>query len=197
MIENSLISIAAIGVVAFQLFAMTDVWASFYQKASSLPFFSNDALLYGALILASVGLAIALFIFVSRLYAYLTKQMLRQEMCRFGFAFLPIALMGHIGHNLGHLLTGYQLVLGAIAGLIGMTPSIPIEGLPNHWPWLALEISLILIGLGMSIWSLRGVCNARRIVCPRQPAAIPYVGLAVLFAFTYILLFTLPMVSRV
>jgi polyferredoxin len=197
MLENSLISIAAIGVVAFQLFVMTDNWASIYGQASSWPFFSNDALLYGALILASVGLAIALFIFVSRFYAYLTKQALRQEMCRFGFAFLPIALMGHIGHNLVHLFTGYPFVPGAITGLVGQAPSVSIEALPNHWSWLALQISLILMGLGMSIWSLRGVCNARRIVCPRQPAAIPYIGLAVLFASIFILLFTLPMVTRV
>jgi polyferredoxin len=196
MLENSLISIAAIGVVAFQLFVMTIQWAIIYKQASRLPLFSNDAVLYGVFILASVGLAIALFFMVSRLYAHLTKLTLRQEMCRFGFAFLPIALMGHIGHNIRHLFAGYPLVQGAIAGLVGKGPSIPVDW-PNHWSWLALEISLVLIGLGMSIWSLRGVCNARRIVCPAQPMAIPYVGLAVLFAFAYILLFILPMVTRV
>jgi polyferredoxin len=196
MLENSLVSIAAIGVVAFQLFVMTNSWTLVHKRASSLPLFSNDALLYGALILASVGLAIALFIIVSRLYARLTKQTLQQEMCRFGFAFLPIALMGHISHNLRHLFAGYPLVQGAIAGLVGQGPSVPADW-PNHWSWLALEISLVLIGLGMSIWSLRGICKTRRIVCPRQPAAIPFIGLATLFASTYILLFILPMVTRV
>jgi polyferredoxin len=196
MLENSLVSIAAIGVVAFQLFVMTSLWTSIRKRASSLPLFSNDALLYGVFILASVGLTITLFIIVSRLYAYLTKQTLQQEMCRFGFAFLPIALMGHIGHNLRHLFAGYPLVQGAIAGLVGQGPSVPADW-PNHWSWLALEISLVLIGLGMSIWSLRGICQTRRIVCPRQPAAIPFMGLAMLFAFTYILLFILPMVTRV
>jgi hypothetical protein len=161
-----------------------------------LPLFSNNALLYGVFILACVGLAIALFIIVSRLYAYLTKQPTQKEMCRFGFAFLPIALMGHIGHNLRHLFAGYPLVQGAVAGLVGQGPSVPMDW-PNHWSWLALEISLVLIGLGMSIFSLRGICKTRRIVCPRQPAAIPFIGLAMLFAFTYIMLFILPMVTRV
>src|SRR5512142_799401 len=98
MLENSLISIAAIGVVAFQLFVMTDKWAMMHEQASRLPLLSNAVLLYGVSILASVGLAIALFIILSRLYAVLTKQPPQQEMCRFGFAFLPLALMGHIGH---------------------------------------------------------------------------------------------------
>ena len=195
MLENSLISIAAIGVVAFQLFVMTNLWTIIHERASSLPLFSNDALLYGALILASVSLAIVLFIMASRLYAHLTQQALQQEMSRFGFAFLPIALMGHIGHNLRHLFAGYPLVQGAIAGLVGQGPSVPIDW-PHPWSWLALEISLVLIGLGMSIWSLRGICKTRRIVCPSQPAAIPYMGLAAIFASTYILLFILPMVGR-
>lgn len=197
MRENSLISIAAIGVVAFQLFVMTESWSTIYEQASSLPLISNDTLLYGAFILASAGLAIALFILVSRLYAYMTKQPIQQEMCRFGLAFLPIALMGHIGHNLSHFLNSYKLVPVAIATLVGQAPSVVLEPLLNNWPWLVLQISLVGIGLGMSIWSLRGVCNARRIVCPRQPAAIPYIGLAVLFAAIYILLFNLPMVTRV
>ena len=197
MLENSLISVAAVGVVAFQLFVMTDKWAIIYEQASKLPLFSNDAVLYGVCILAIVSLVITCFISVSRLYARLTRQRIQQEMCRFGFAFLPLALMGHISHNLGHLLMGYQFVPGAIAGLIGQTLSVPVEGAPNTWPWLALKISLVLIGLGMSIWSLRSVCNARRAVCPQQPAAIPYIGLVVLFASTFIFLITLPMVSRV
>ncbi len=197
MLENSLIAIAAIGVVAFQLFVMTDKWASISRQASRLPFFSNLALLYGASILASIGLAIALFILISRLYAFLTKQPAQKEMCRFGFAFLPIALMGHIGHNLGHLLTSYQFVPGALLSLVGRAPSVPLEGSPNNWPCLVLEISLVVIGFGMSIWALRGVCNARRNICPRQPAAIPYIGLAVFFASLLIWLFTYPMVTRV
>jgi ferredoxin len=197
MLENSLVSIGAIGVVAFQLFVMTDKWASIARQASRLPFLSNPSLLYGAAILVSIGLAIALFITVSRLYAFLTKQTPQQEMCRFGFAFLPLALMGHIGHNLGHLLTSYQFVPGALLGLVGQAPSVPLEGSPNNWLCLALEISLVVIGFGMSIWSLRGVCNARRNLCPRQPAAIPYIGLAVFFASLLILLFTYPMVTRV
>ena len=101
------------------------------------------------------------------------------------------------GRNVGHLLDGYRLVPGSIAGLIGQTPSVPAVVLSNNWPWLVLKISLVLIGLGISIWSLRSVCNARRAVCPQQPAAIPYIALAVLFAFTFIFLITLPMVSRV
>ncbi len=197
MLENSLISVIAIGVVVFQLFVMTKQWTIIHQQASRSPWFSSDALLYGTFILLMVGLAIALFLFITRLYAQLTHQPLQPEMCRFGFAFLPLALMGHIGHNLGHLLTGYVLVPGAVAGLVGHTPLVPVEDVPITWPWVTLEILFVLIGLGMSIWALKSVCTARRNVCPSQPAAIPYMGLAVFFAVALMWLFALPMLARV
>jgi ferredoxin len=197
MLENSLVSIGAVGVVAFQLFVMTEPWARFTRLAARVPVFSNAALLYGASILASISLAIALFFLISRCYAFLTKQTPQQEMCRFGFAFLPLALMVHIGHNLSHLLTGYQYVPGALLGLISRAPPIVGEGSSNNWLCFALEISLVMIGFGMTIWALRGVCNSRRIICPRQPAAIPYIGLAVIFASVLIWLFTYPMLTRV
>ncbi len=196
MLENSLISVVAIGVVAFQLFVMTGQWTIMHQRASRLPWFSSDALLYGTFLLVFVAIAIALFLFISRLYAYLTRQPLQEEMCRFGFAFLPLALMGHIAHNLGHLITGYKLVPGAVAGLIGQIPAVPVDEMPITWPWIALEISLVLIGLGISIWSLRSVCTARRVICPRRQALIPYMGLAVFFAVALMWLFALPMLTR-
>jgi hypothetical protein len=118
-------------------------------------------------------------------------------MSRFGFVFLPIALMGHIGHNLGHFVAGYRLVPGAIASLIGQIPAVPLGDSPIDWPLVALEIFLVLVGFGMSIWALRSVCNARRIVCPGQPAAIPYIVLAVFFALALMWLFALPMLTRV
>ncbi len=196
MLENSLISVAAVGVVAFQLFVMTEQWTMIRQRSSRLPLFSEDTVLYGIILLTCAVLAIALFMVASMLYAHITKQAPQQEMSRFGFVFLPLALMGHIAHNLGHLHAGYRLIPGAIAGLIRQAPAVPIEEIPNNWPWVALQLVLLLIGLGMSVWGLRRVCSARRIVCPGQPAAIPYMALAVFFALVLGWLFALPMLTR-
>ncbi len=197
MLENSLISMAAVGVVGLQLLMMTTRWSIMYEQASSIPLLSRPAMLYGAYILASGAFTIGLFAMVTRVYAHFTRQPVQQEMSRFGFAFLPLALMGHIGHNLNHLITGYPLVTGAIAGLWGQTPPIPILSPPFSWPNVALEVSLVVIGFGMSMWAVKGICSSHRIVCPRQPAAIPYIGLAVFIACAYIWLFALPMVYRV
>ena len=118
-------------------------------------------------------------------------------MSRFGFAFLPLALLTHIGHNLGHLFNGYPLVSGALAGLVGKLPQAAAEGAPNFWLWQVLEIGLVFVGLAISVWAVRRICGAAKVNCPRPLATAPYMILAVLYAAVFIALFALPMVTRV
>jgi polyferredoxin len=195
--ENALIGVVAIGVVGFQAFVMTEPWAAVHQRAAELPMLRNDALLYGLLILACVGVAVGLFYLVSRLYARLTGQACGTEMCRFGFAFLPLALLAHIGHNLGHLFNGYPLIPGAIAGLFGRPPATAAAAPTSLWLWHAIEIALVLLGLVVAVWSVRRICAAGKVNCARSLAAVPYLVLAVLYAALFIAVFALPMAGRV
>jgi polyferredoxin len=197
MLENALIGVVAIGVVVFQGLVMTDPWVALREQAASLPLLSNDAILYGLLILACVGLAIGLFYLTSQIYVRLTRQSYNTEISRFGFAFLPLALLTHIGHNLGHLFNGYALVPGALAGLIGKLPQTVAEGVPNFWLWQALEIAMVFVGLAISIWAIRRICGVAKVNCPRPLASVPYIILAVLYSAVLVALFALPMVSRV
>lgn len=197
VLENALIAVVAIGVVAFQALAMTEPWMLIRENAASEPLLSNDAVLYGILILGCVGLAVGLFFLTSRVYARLTGQAWRQEMSRFGFAFLPLALMAHIGHNLGHLFNGYALLPGALAGIFGGTPQVVAESTPDTWIWQMLEIALVLGGLAISIWVVRRICASGKLSCPLPLAAAPYIILSVIYAVAFIWLFVLPMVTRV
>jgi ferredoxin len=197
MLENALIGVVAIGVVVFQGLVMTDPWVALREQAASLPLLSNDAILYGFLILACVGLAVGLFYLTSQIYVRLTRQSYNTEISRFGFAFLPLALLTHIGHNLGHLFNGYALVPGALAGLIGKLPQTAVKGVPNFWLWQALEIAMVFVGLAISIWAIHRICGVAKVNCPRPLASAPYIILAVLYSAVLVALFALPMVSRV
>jgi len=197
MPENALVAVVAVGVVAFQALVMTEPWAALRQQAAALPLLSNDALLYGALVLACVSVALGLFYLASRAYARLTGQSWHAEMSRFGFAYLPLALVAHIGHNLGHLFNGYALVPGALAGLAGRAAAPAAEGAPNLVLWQGLEIGLIVVGLAITAWAIRRICASARIGSPRPLAALPYAGLAGLYAAAFIVLFALPMATRV
>jgi polyferredoxin len=196
MLENALIGVVAIGVVAFQGFAMTEPWAALRERAVSLPLLSNDAILYGLLILVCVVLAVGLFFLTSQIYARVTHQIYSNEISRFGFAFLPLALLTHIGHNLGHLFNGYKLVPGALAGLVGKF-SPAVESTPNLWLWQVLEIAMAFVGLMISVWAIQRICSVAKLNCSRSLAAVPFIVLAMLYAVVFIILFALPMATRV
>jgi len=197
MLENALIGVVAIGVVAFQGFVMTEPWVKLRERAASFSVLSNDAILYGLIILVCVGLAVGLFYLTSLIYARVTRQPFTHEINRFGFAFLPLALLTHIGHNLGHLFNGYTLVPGALAGLMGNLPEAAVQSAPDFWLWQVLEIAMVFVGLLISVWAVQRICNAKKVNCSRSLAAAPYVVLATLFALVFIVLFALPMVTRV
>jgi ferredoxin len=197
MLENALIGVIAIGVVAFQGFVMTDPWVALRKRAASLPLLSNDAILYGLMILASAGLAVGLFFLASQIYTRVTHQSYTTEATRFGFAFLPLALLTHIGHNLGHLFNGYTLVPGALAGLVDKLPQIAAESAPNIWLWQALEIFMVFVGLAISLWTVRRIFEATKVNSSRLLATTPYIVLAILYAVVFIILFAMPMVTRV
>lgn len=197
MLENALIGVVAIGVVAFQAFVMTEPWVVLRKRAVSVSLLSNDAILYGLMTLLCVGLAVGLFFLASQIYVRVTHQPYTREITRFGFAFLPLALLTHIGHNLGHLFNGYTLIPGALAGLAGNLPQGAVENAPNFWLWQALEITMVLVGLAISVWAIRRICNATTVNCPRSLAAAPYIVLAALYAVVFVILFALPMVTRV
>jgi len=197
MLENALIGVIAIGVVAFQGFVMTEPWSTLHECAASLALLSNDAILYGLFILVCVGLAVGLFFLASQIYARVTHQSNTAEIARFGFAFLPLALLTHIGHNLGHLFNGYALIPGALAGLVGKLPQASTETVSNPWIWQALEIAMVFIGLAISVWAIRRICGTAKINCSRPLAAAPYMLLALFYAVVFAIIFVLPMVARV
>ena len=197
MLENALIAVVAIGVVAFQGFVMTEPWGKLHEQMATVPLLANDAILYGLFILVCVAAALGLFYLASQIYSRLTHQPCHTEMCRFGFAFLPLALMVHISHNLGHLFNGYTLIPGAVAAFLGGTPLPAAEYVPNSGLWQGVEIGLVIIGFAISAWAIRTICQTAKISCPRSVAAMPYFVLTGLYTVTFITLFALPMVTRV
>jgi polyferredoxin len=199
MPEHAFMAVIMLGVVAFQTFVFTEFWSSLRsQLMQSSPLFASDGFVYGLLLLISVILPAGLFYLVARLYAYLSKQHWTTELTRFGLAFLPLALMAHIGHNLNHFFSSYRFIPYAISNLLPIAPQAAAHtpDLIAGWHWF--EIIFILIGLGITMWSLRKICLIRQESAQCHfDMALPFVGFALLFTIIFIILLLLPMAYRV
>lgn len=203
VMENALIAVVALGVVGFQAFVMTEPWTRFREGLGTNGVLADDSLLFGGAILAFVAVSVGLFVLASKVFSLITRTACSSEMCRFGLAFLPLALAVHIGHNLGHLFNGYRLIPQAIASLVGVgiaaTGSwVPAEPGPTVEIalWQAVELGLVVLGLGIVLWLVVGMCRLRTINCPWPVLAAPYAVLAVIYALAFIALFSLPMGTR-
>lgn len=204
MPENALVAVVAIGVVAFQAFVMTQPWAGLRERLSTDPLLANDALLYSAALLAFVGLALGLFILASKAFSLIVRTSCGAEICRFGLAFLPLALTAHIGHNLGHLFNGYRLIPQAVVALL--TPGGTLSGsvllaepglMVELAAWQTIEVALVALGLGAVLWLVHRLCRLRAGDRPAWLLAMPYAVLAAVYTLAFAVVFALPMAARV
>ncbi len=197
MPENALIAVAALGVVAFQAFVMTEPWAALRDAVAGSAILSNDAVFYGSLLIGFVGLAVGLFLAASRVFSRVTGASYETQVRRFGFAFLPLTLFAHIGHNLGHLLGGYRFVPAAVAASFGASVQVPQgSDMLGLMVWRILQFGLLAAGVALSVWALRRLCAATPTACAPGRRALPFALLTALYAVVLALILSLPMASR-
>jgi polyferredoxin len=197
MPENALIGVAALGVVAFQAFVMTEPWAALREAVKASALLSNDAVFYGGLLVGFTGAAVGLFLAASRMFSRLTGADYGTQVRRFGFAFLPLALFAHIGHNLGHLLGGYQLVPAAVAASFGASAPVPQgNAMLELMVWRVVQFGLLSAGVALSVWALRRLCAATPTACTPRRRVLPFAALAAFYALAFALILSLPMAPR-
>jgi len=197
MPENALIALAAIGVVAFQAFVMTEPWAALRAMVSGYAILSNDAVVYGGLLIGFVGLAVGMFLAATKIFSAMGALPYGVEVRRFGLAFLPLALFVHIGHNLGHLLGGYKIIPVAMAASFGAVVQVPQgDAMLGLAVWRGLQFVLLGVGVALSVWTLRRLCAASASRCPSGRRLFPYVILTAVFALGFAAILSLPMASR-
>lgn len=118
-----------------------------------------------------------------------------QSFAAYGYAYLPIALAGHLGHNLSHLLyegpRAVQTTLDELRIPLALVPPMD-EGAAMtgiNWPAL-LVVSLGIAGAVLTVWRVAGSRG--------QPLrrAWPHLALVGLWSLVYLTVFLLPMNPR-
>ncbi len=113
----------------------------------------------------------------------------------FGYTFVPLALVGHLGHNFSHLLLEGPAALQGVliqAGLMAL-PAATSEVPPDQMGDTMLAVTALLLGIVAAFLVLRHL--ARR--CPpTSRAAWPRFALLTAFSAAYLVMFLLPMNPR-
>lgn len=153
---EALLAVVMVPMVFMQTFDMSVAWGDYmrwmvervgidsYMAVFSLTFFAAIAVAVGLYTLANLA--------VSR-----TRGAWSRNFALFGYAFIPLALAGHIAHNVSHLVTeaprGVQTALSQV-GLHLAIVAQPGEQLAATRPMLPLALSILAIGVAGSFFVL-------------------------------------------
>ncbi|MBI5956672.1 MAG: 4Fe-4S binding protein [Chloroflexi bacterium] len=197
LVAESTLAVLMVALVYLQTIDMTLPWGD-YMKAVV----ENTPLVgYNAAFTATFGAVIALGLGSYLVAAWASGRLsgvgLATIFARFGYAYIPLALSGHLGHNFSHLLLegprAIQTALNQLGIPISLVPEALTDAPPDFSTVTVLTIMVLVIGIGASAYVLW------RIVKREGRAAItawPHFALLGFFSLAYLVMFLLPMNPR-
>ncbi len=190
VLAESFLALAMVALVYVQSFDMTIAWGDYMKWLIVNTGLEDYNLAFSLTFLAVIAAALGSFWLTSGLSARLSGLATRQEFCRYGYAYLPIALAGHLGHNLTHLVGEGPSALVIAGKQLGLPLAPPAEGAMADVGWLAFVI--LATGSALALWVARAIGRSS----PRPASAIPHIALLIVFVVLFALMFALPMNPR-
>ncbi|HEY0904274.1 MAG TPA: 4Fe-4S binding protein [Marmoricola sp.] len=195
-IEESTLAMAIMGIVLIQNLTMLTVWQDVLDRIEATTGISSYPVVFTFAFVVAVALPIGMLALAARLAAPTSRESVRQNFARFGYALIPLDVSAHIAHNLFHLLAEGKAVLFTVGGLVG-SPGSGSPAVAGPTTISVLQYSLLAAGVALS------VLTARRIAAHRHPdpararrVAAPVVALVLLFGVLNAVMFALPMAHR-
>lgn len=195
-IEESFLAMAIMGIVLIQNVTMLTVWQDLLDQVAATTGITSYPVIFTLAFVVAVTLPVGVLLLASRLAAPASRESVRQNFARFGYALIPLDVAAHVAHNLFHLLAEGKAVIFTVGGLFGTTAegSSAIAGAGTIQ---VLQYSLLAAGVALSVFTARRIAVNRHGDTPRaRRVAAPMVATVVLFGAVNAVLFALPMAHR-
>ena len=196
-IEESFLAMAIMGIVLIQNVTMLTVWQDLLDWIAATTGITSYPVIFTLAFVVAVTLPVAVLALAAKLAAPASRESVRQNFARFGYALIPLDVAAHVAHNLFHLLAEGKAVLFTVGALFGAGPqgSAAIAGTGTIQ---VLQYALLAAGVGLSIFVAHKIAVNRHGRTARARAvATPMVATVLLFGVVNAVLFALPMAHRV
>lgn len=194
LVGEAALALLMVALVYIQTIDMTSAWPQYMKwLLESSPLMDYTLAFTGTLgltLLATMGL----YLLAARA-ARATGQSTSQSFAAYGYAYLPIALAGHLGHNLSHLLyegpQAFQTTLNELRIPLAIVPPMEEGAAMSGVNWSAL----VVVSLGI-IGAILTVRHAARRQGQPLRQVWPHLALIGLWSLVYLMVFLLPMNPR-
>ncbi len=195
-IEESFLAMAIMGIVLIQNITMLGVWQDLLDWIEARTGISSYSVVFTLAFVVAVAAPVAVLAAASWAAAPASRESVRQNFARFGYALIPLDVAAHVAHNLFHLLAEGKSVLYTVGRVFGGSG----EGSPavvGTGTIQLLQYALLAAGAALSVYTARRIAVARHGETRRaRDVATPVVSIVLLFAVVNAVLFALPMAHR-
>ncbi|MGS2779369.1 4Fe-4S binding protein [Robertmurraya sp. GLU-23] len=192
-LEHASLAAVIMGIVFVQNITMLEIWGQILETISIVTGTSNYVVNFTIAFIISMALPILLLLGAAKLATLLgMPNTIKKNFILFGYAFIPLDLAGHLGHNLFHIITEGKAIWFNSLAFIGKEVTSGDLSLASTSTVQMLQYLIITIGfLGSSYTAYKMGKKAS------FKAMMPYYGLMLLLGIINIYLFSLPMSHRV
>lgn len=195
-IEESFLAMAIMGIVLIQNVTMLGVWQDLLDWIEVHTGITSYPVIFTLAFVVAVGAPVGLLAAASWASAPASRESIRQNFARFGYALIPLDVAAHVAHNLFHLLAEGKSVLYTVGRVFGGSG----EGSPavvGTGTIQLLQYVLLAAGTALSVYTARRIAIGRHGSTRRaRDVATPVVSIVLLLAVVNAVLFALPMAHR-
>jgi len=195
-IEESFLAMAIMGIVLIQNLTMLGVWQDVLARIEATTGITSYPVIFTVAFVVAVSLPVALLAAASWIAAPESRESVRQNFARFGYALIPLDVAAHVAHNLFHLLSEGKSVVYTLGGVLG-SPGAGSPAIVGDTTITVLQYALLAAGTGLSIFTARRISTNRHgDTAVAHSVAMPFVVVVVAFSLLNAVLFALPMAHR-
>jgi polyferredoxin len=192
-IEHASLAAVIMGIVFVQNITMLEIWTQILTTIGAITGTTNEVVNFTIAFILSMALPILLLLGAAKLATVFgMPNSVKKNFILFGYAFIPLDLAGHLGHNLFHIITEGKAIWFNTLAFIGKESTVGNLSLASTTTVQSLQYIIITIGfIGSSYTAFKMGKKAS------FKAVLPYYGLMLILGIMNIYLFSLPMSHRV
>jgi polyferredoxin len=192
-LEHASLAAVIMGIVFVQNITMLEIWTQILTTIGAITGTTNEVVNFTIAFILSMALPILLLLGAAKLATVFgMPNSVKKNFILFGYAFIPLDLAGHLGHNLFHIITEGKAIWFNTLAFIGKESTVGNLSLASTTTVQSLQYIIITIGfIGSSYTAFKMGKRAS------FKAMLPYYGLMLILGIMNIYLFSLPMSHRV
>lgn len=196
-LEGSFLAMAIMGIVLIQNVTMLSVWSDLLDWIAATTEITSYPVIFTVAFAVAVAVPVGLLVAAAAVAKQVSGVDILTGVARFGYAFIPLDVAGHIAHNMFHLLAEGKSVVTTLVVLFGGAPAEGSAALLSTGTIQILQYVVLAIGIAATGYAVHRIARSYHGTGRRYLATVaPMLTVVAVLSVLNLWLFALPMAHR-